>query len=545
LSSVANMAGRARLNIGARESLALTVLLVLVMSNIAIYASVQASSVNSSGDSQSSQVRFVSLARVYPSLDYDEQVGITFTQDFTSLAFNVTAVEQTDPVAGAGPAYLLNGLTNTGLWYQVGLSYRWPGTNGQPLQGFNMAYEVFDPSYFFCPEGSVFPDGCGAGTAALNVNRGDIVQLSLNFSAGNVLMTAVDWNTTSSMTEEYAAEGASYFIGLPNSIAENGFFTGLMTEEYHASPYTGTGQPVVYRESGLNLSSGWMWLDEFNTLYGQVFANQTSAPVSYSNPTLLEYFSSNGTAEASSGQEFVTGLTPITLPTLVSSTLPPLRPGQQASLNLSIIDPAKVLVKIARLTFSSEFGTINATSSAPFTLGATSRFNSTLAVPTNVPNGNYTITMVADFEFFDTQLSTWMTAEPAQTTTLLRVTGSSVPPPSASPPPTTNPPPPTTNPTPKSNPTVAARLIAMIGEFLLPAFLVYSAAAIVIGVLLAVRRKSVMTVDRASGHAICRNCGGVITEGMLFCPSCGAALVQTLGQTSSEVKNKSGGMPAD
>ena len=51
---------------------------------------------------------------------YDEQLGTTFTQNFTSLAYKVTALAQTG-TDGYGPAYLLNGLGNTGYWYQVGL----------------------------------------------------------------------------------------------------------------------------------------------------------------------------------------------------------------------------------------------------------------------------------------------------------------------------------------------------------------------------------------------------------------------------------------
>src|SRR6266849_4930588 len=73
-----------------------------------------------------------SLARVFPYLAYDEQVGVTFTQDFSSLAFNVSAIAQTGP-DGVGPGYLLNGLTSAGYWYQVGLSWKWPSTNGAPI----------------------------------------------------------------------------------------------------------------------------------------------------------------------------------------------------------------------------------------------------------------------------------------------------------------------------------------------------------------------------------------------------------------------------
>ena len=64
---------------------------------------------------------------------YDEQIGATFTQDFTSLAYTVTAIAQTG-TDNYGPAYLLNGLGNTGYWYQVGLSYNWDPTTAAGFQ---------------------------------------------------------------------------------------------------------------------------------------------------------------------------------------------------------------------------------------------------------------------------------------------------------------------------------------------------------------------------------------------------------------------------
>ncbi|MEM4093255.1 MAG: hypothetical protein QW837_09485, partial [Conexivisphaerales archaeon] len=71
-----------------------------------------------------------------PQANWDEQLGESFTQSFTSMAFNVTAIAQ-ESSYGYGPAYLLNGLSNTGYWYQVGLSYDWPHANGGYNYGFN------------------------------------------------------------------------------------------------------------------------------------------------------------------------------------------------------------------------------------------------------------------------------------------------------------------------------------------------------------------------------------------------------------------------
>lgn len=76
---------------------------------------------------------------------YDEQIGATFTQDLDSLAYNVTAVAQAD-ANGYGPAYLLNGLSTTDYWYQVGVSYHWPSSDGGYDPTFGFSYQVFGPS---------------------------------------------------------------------------------------------------------------------------------------------------------------------------------------------------------------------------------------------------------------------------------------------------------------------------------------------------------------------------------------------------------------
>jgi Divergent InlB B-repeat domain len=239
---------------------------------------------------------------------YDEQLGMTFTQSFTSMLYNVTAVAQQDPTSGAGPAYLLQGLSNTGYWYQVSLVYNWPYVNSGYNPGFHAGYEVFDSS-----GNSVFPVTCCTGFMALSgsVNSGDSVALNLYFtSSGQVIMLVQDLNTGAAGSETYSAEGATYFVGLSSGTANsNGFFTGLMTEWYHPSPYYGNEQAVVYASS-FALSSAWMWIDEYEPpcCSNSLFGVSTSGPDSYtSNPTLLQEFSSNGATEYSNARTFITG----------------------------------------------------------------------------------------------------------------------------------------------------------------------------------------------------------------------------------------------
>jgi len=233
---------------------------------------------------------------------YDEQLGLTFTQDFVSLEYSVTAVEQVDPTLGTGAAYLLNGLSNTGYWFQVGVSYSW-----SPGSGFTMNYEVWDPS-----GNSVFPrSGGGLLSFTGTVDAGDTIALNVYFtnSGGDVAMVAEDLESGAYAQVEYPSAGASYFVGLPSSDANaNGYFTGLMTEWYHGAPYYSNLQEAVF-SSSYAMSSAWVWLDEFDTNSGQaLFSANSTSPVSFAaDPTKLQEFSYGNVTVYSSAYEFVTG----------------------------------------------------------------------------------------------------------------------------------------------------------------------------------------------------------------------------------------------
>ena len=254
-------------------------------------------------------------ARLYPHgppiyLNYDEQLGITFTQSFTSIEYNVTALAQTDPSLGTGPAYLVNGLSNAGYWYQVGVSWNWsPGDT--PGTGLDMVYEVWDTM-----QNSIFPTNGQGGVDAFSgpVNVGDIILLDLYFSnaTGSVVMLAVDTVTGSSASETYSSMGGTYFVGLPGFLADsNGYFTGLMTEWYHGLPYFTNQNPIVYSNPSSELTSVWLWMDEFNANNSSlVFGSNTTSPVSFANPAKLQEFSYNGTTEFADSFEFVTGALP-------------------------------------------------------------------------------------------------------------------------------------------------------------------------------------------------------------------------------------------
>lgn len=240
-----------------------------------------------------------------PSPNYDEQLGTTFTRNFTSLAYNVTALAQAD-VDGYGPGYLLNGLTPGGYWYQVGISYHWPNSDGSYATGFGFSYEVYGSD-----GKSVYPSkGAGLGSFSGVVNSGDNVLLSLTFTGSTVQMLAQDWNTGSTAEAAYSSEGASSFVGDAFSpVDSHGFFTGLMTEWYHTAAYYGNEGRVAYTNGAVALSSAWMWIDEFDssTAAPALFDNQTQSPVTIVDDQVYP-FAAGGATISVSAHRFVTGL---------------------------------------------------------------------------------------------------------------------------------------------------------------------------------------------------------------------------------------------
>jgi len=240
-----------------------------------------------------------------PSPYYDEQLGTTFTQDFGSLAYNVTALAQAD-ANGYGPGYLLNGLTPEGYWYQVGVSYHWPDSDGSHDPGFGFSYEVYGSD-----GKSVYPSkGAGLSSFSGVVNSGDSVLLSLTFTGSTVQMLAQDRNTGASAEAIYSSEGASAFVGDAFApVDSHGFFTGLMTEWYHAAAYYGNQGQVTYANGAVSLSSAWMWIDEFDssTTAPALFNNQTQAPVTFADDQVYP-FAADGATMYISAHEFVTGL---------------------------------------------------------------------------------------------------------------------------------------------------------------------------------------------------------------------------------------------
>ena len=175
-----------------RKKLIVVVILVIVVV-IIIAAS---ASISSSFKNTSNLVKMSG-----PAPDYDEQEIVAFDENFTALLYNVTAVAQTT-ANGYGPAYLLNGVSNLGYWYQIGISYRWQSEID------NVSFRNFWFSGFyeaFAPSGTpIFPSGGGGGTLQMKINARDSVNLYLGFLSNST----VEFRVTGLKTQ---SQGVRYF----------------------------------------------------------------------------------------------------------------------------------------------------------------------------------------------------------------------------------------------------------------------------------------------------------------------------------------------
>ena len=245
---------------------------------------------------------------------YDEQMILGFEQNFTSISYNVTVRAQNDTF-GFGPAYLLNGLTDSGYWYQVGVAWNL-GTpsGGQILHGFRFVYEVWNTA----EKVSIFPPSRGTFSTSFSANDQDMVLLSLEMAPqGQVSMTAYDLNTSASARASYDSYGATQFLGFKERVTP--YPTSLLTEWYHVVPYYCSSVPVVYSNDGPSLNSAWLRIDEWNLtgamgsrpfdsgVGGRCCVIDTGTQgVGFDDPSAFQSIGSNGTTIYANAHKFVT-----------------------------------------------------------------------------------------------------------------------------------------------------------------------------------------------------------------------------------------------
>lgn len=142
---------------------------------------------------------------------------------------------------GSGQSFLLNGNTGS-YWYQVGLTYDWGGPGCVPNQ-FQLVYAVVRES-----DGSFLQLACTSFSG--QVNPGDPISMTMVIANGQVFMGATDTATGAySNIPVQTSYGATQFIGTPSWNDDQGYPTGLMSEQYFNNPtwYVPGTQVVTYQ----------------------------------------------------------------------------------------------------------------------------------------------------------------------------------------------------------------------------------------------------------------------------------------------------------
>jgi hypothetical protein len=190
---------------------------------------------------------------------YDIQQGADLAGNYSALAYIVNATAS--PASDSSVYYLVNGVSNTGFWYQLGLAY-----TPSAYPEFYIIYAVFDPTGDI-----VYPFGCRcSGVIAMNgISSADRILLDMYFRDGKVHMVAYDMNTRALASANFSAFGATVFTAKTNQTSHtifingNGqFLTGPMTEII-APQGKYSSVPQAYVPYGKYNASAWLFADEF------------------------------------------------------------------------------------------------------------------------------------------------------------------------------------------------------------------------------------------------------------------------------------------
>ena len=237
---------------GARE-------LAVPPASTAIAAHVPSTGVPSPAGHHPPGLKPVGGSHAYGSSPYYTQVGATLSElngsytqtGLQSVSLRLPLVASPYPIG-----YELNGLSNSGDWYQVLVGDNWPG-----CPGYEMLYEVWSTT-------GGYPPGCDT---SLSLRTGDLLQLGLNYTSGGGVcldLWDVSRSTEHSICTAQPDAGGSEFVTLSSASNTNGYFTGPMTEianssaascpDYRYMPTVSYAWPSSER-----VSTYQSWSDEF------------------------------------------------------------------------------------------------------------------------------------------------------------------------------------------------------------------------------------------------------------------------------------------
>ena len=210
---------------------------------------------------------------------FDEQIALELPVHTSELVTTVSPTWAED-AAGYGPAFLLNGLTDSGYWYQTGITFDWKEANGH-VNGPAFTYAVFGP-------GDV---PVVAELVRVQTFSNDAIQLALRIQFGQVFLSMTDERTCAVEVATYPADGARSFVGSPTVTNPSGFFSGLLTEWWHTRFYEGPGGTAVYSIPATSADQVTAGIDEAVPpgYSGPPFTASASFDLGISTPQTLHY----------------------------------------------------------------------------------------------------------------------------------------------------------------------------------------------------------------------------------------------------------------
>ena len=190
---------------------------------------------------------------------YYTQEGATISQINQSSATGISRLSEYVKIVNSpySTAYELNGLSDTGDWWQIVVADNWPGCNS----GFEEATEVWDSL------GNTGPITCDSN---VTLSAGDLVEFTLSFQSGNGCLGLVDVTTGGShrICQSQPDTGGTKWEFLSSSSNFNGYYTGPMTEVVNSTPSSCPDNTYMPRVSFLYANGTYVtsyvgWSDEF------------------------------------------------------------------------------------------------------------------------------------------------------------------------------------------------------------------------------------------------------------------------------------------
>ncbi len=233
-----------------------------------------------------------------------EQVMGSLTANSKELDYTLIARSQRDS-SGYGIAYLLNGLSNKGYWFQVGISYDPAGMDSKgPLYipGFQVVFNIYGPQ-----KNPITIDSNVAGMLNFKnkIADGDKVELKLYFKEGYVVMRVRDLRTNAIATIGYDAKGADIFDGTQLRSNKEGFFSGPMVERHTAISRATNSLPkldallrVDFTPKNKSDTPMWVSTDMYTLDSGWIYSFQTASAISHGAASYKESGSVNISTDA-------------------------------------------------------------------------------------------------------------------------------------------------------------------------------------------------------------------------------------------------------